>query len=130
MNFRKNFSFKCHRDETSKKIYSVNDVSFHPVHGTFTTAGSDGYVHIWDKDRRQRLKAFNKLNGTVSCTAFNHDGSILAYAVSYDWSKVSLYIGASVHFTENIFKGYKFASDTNKIYLHAVGDAAKPGAKK
>lgn len=36
----KNFTFKCHRDNND--IYSVNDIRFHPVHGTFVTAGSDG----------------------------------------------------------------------------------------
>lgn len=36
----KNFTFKCHRDNND--IYSVNDIKFHPVHGTFVTAGSDG----------------------------------------------------------------------------------------
>lgn len=36
----KNFTFKCHRDNND--IYAVNDIKFHPVHGTFVTAGSDG----------------------------------------------------------------------------------------
>ncbi|KAI7896407.1 WD40-repeat-containing domain protein [Mucor mucedo] len=108
----KNFSFKCHRDE-AKNIYSVNDISFHPVYGTFSTAGSDGSVNIWDKDRKQRLKEYPKVNGTISCTAFNRNGSILAYAVSYDWSK-----------------GYKYASNVNKIYLHAVKEDVNPGSLK
>ncbi len=40
-----NFSFKCHRrDQTPSAkdqslVYSVNDISFHPVHGTFSTCG-------------------------------------------------------------------------------------------
>ena len=36
----KNFTFKCHRDGSD--VYPVNDISFHPQHGTFVTAGSDG----------------------------------------------------------------------------------------
>lgn len=36
----KNFTFKCHRENTD--IYAVNSIEFHPVHGTFVTAGSDG----------------------------------------------------------------------------------------
>ena len=28
----------------------------------------------------------------ISACAFNHNGQIFAYAVSYDWSKVNLYI--------------------------------------
>ncbi|KAI7898471.1 WD40-repeat-containing domain protein [Cokeromyces recurvatus] len=102
----KNFSFKCHRDD-AKNVYAVNDISFHPVHGTFSTCGADGTVSFWDKDSKQRLKPFPKSNGQIACTAFNRNGSIFAYAVSYDWSK-----------------GYKQAlpSNTNKIYLHAVRD--------
>jgi mRNA export factor len=80
-------------------------VSFHPVHGTFTTAGSDGYVNIWDKDKRQRLKAYSKVNGTVSSTAFNHDGTILAYAISYDWSKVNFHCYIKRLLNEVFFSG-------------------------
>lgn len=83
----KNFSFKCHRDD-AKNIFSVNDISFHPVHGTFSTAGSDGTVSFWDKDSKQRLKPFPKSNGQIVATAFNRNGTIFAYAVGYDWSKV------------------------------------------
>ncbi|GJU63558.1 protein RAE1 [Tanacetum coccineum] len=57
----KNFTFKCHRE--GNDIYSVNSLSFHPVHHTFATAGSDGAFNFWDKDSKQRLK------------------------VCYDWSK-------------------------------------------
>jgi mRNA export factor len=110
---RQNFSFKCHRKEqnpTQKDqtlVFSVNDINFHPVHGTFSTAGSDGTVNFWDKDARTRLKseplylkesslfdlngglaaAFDTAPGPITCTAFNRTGNIFAYAVSYDWSK-------------------------------------------
>ena len=50
----KNFTFKCHREQAD--IYSVNDIKFHPVHGTFVTCGSDGVFNFWDKDSKQRLK--------------------------------------------------------------------------
>jgi hypothetical protein len=33
----KNFTFKCHRDNND--IYAVNSIVFHPVFGTFATAG-------------------------------------------------------------------------------------------
>eukprot|EP00899_Mesostigma_viride_P024479 jgi/Mesvir1/5215/Mv15345-RA.1 len=81
----KNFTFKCHRDNND--IYSVNSLSFHPTHGTFATTGSDGAYNFWDKDSKQRLKAFNRCNAPIPASCFNHDGSIFAYAVSYDWSK-------------------------------------------
>ncbi|CAO3617175.1 unnamed protein product [Cunninghamella echinulata] len=111
----KNFSFKCHRDE-AKNVFSVNSIDFHPTYGTFTTAGADGTVSFWDKDSKQRLKAFNNVNGTIPCTTFNRNGTIFAYAVSYDWTK-----------------GYKFANPApHKIFLHAVRDEdIKPrGPKK
>ncbi|KAG9237550.1 WD40-repeat-containing domain protein [Amylocarpus encephaloides] len=85
-----NFSFKCHRDPAQNNmtnVYSVNSISFHPVHGTFSTAGSDGTFHFWDGVAKHRLKGYPTTGGTIPATAFNSDGSIFAYAVSYDWSK-------------------------------------------
>lgn len=118
-----NFSFKCHRqqDPTQRdvaKVYSVNAISFHPVHGTFSTAGSDGTFHFWDKDAKHRLKGYPEVGGSITATAFNSTGNIFAYAVSYDWSK-----------------GYSFNTTTQpcKIKLHPIiGDECKPrpGGKK
>lgn len=85
-----NFSFKCHRDSPSSNVtnvYAVNDISFHPVHGTFSTAGSDGTFHFWDKDAKHRLKGYPNVGGPITATTFNRNGNIFAYAVSYDWSK-------------------------------------------
>ncbi|KAI7897548.1 WD40-repeat-containing domain protein [Cokeromyces recurvatus] len=111
----KSFSFKCHRDET-KNVYAVNDISFHPTYGTFSTAGADGTISFWDKDSKQRLKTLPKSTGTISCTAFNRTGNIFAYAASYDWTK-----------------GYKFQAtegQVNKLMLHAVKDVEiKPRPK-
>ncbi|KIY72387.1 Poly(A)+ RNA export protein [Cylindrobasidium torrendii FP15055 ss-10] len=108
-----NFSFKCHRKDNianSKDqglVFAVNDISFHPVHGTFSTCGSDGTIHFWDKDARTRLKSFDAAAGPIACTGFNHNGNIFAYAVSYDWSK-----GHS-----GMTPGHP-----NKIMLHACKD--------
>ncbi|KAG9010988.1 hypothetical protein FRB94_009034 [Tulasnella sp. JGI-2019a] len=87
-----NFSFKCHRKDAANSkdgtsVYSVNAISFHLQHGTFSTSGSDGVVYFWDKDSKTRLKTFDAAPGPIACTAFNRTGSIFAYAVSYDWSK-------------------------------------------
>ncbi|ODV95329.1 hypothetical protein PACTADRAFT_50064 [Pachysolen tannophilus NRRL Y-2460] len=83
------FSFKCHRDIKQREsiIYSLNSISFHPIYGTFCTASSDGTFNFWDKDARHRLKGFPNCKATISTTAFNRNGSIFAYALSYDWSK-------------------------------------------
>ncbi|CAE6394235.1 unnamed protein product [Rhizoctonia solani] len=87
-----NFSFRCHRKDqglskNNTQIFSVNDISFHPVHGTFSTAGADGVVSFWDGDSKTRLKSLDAASGPISCTAFNRTGSLLAYAVSYEWSQ-------------------------------------------
>ncbi|KAH9945304.1 Poly(A)+ RNA export protein [Epithele typhae] len=88
-----NFSFKCHRRDQSPTtkdqslVYAVNDISFHPIHGTFSTCGADGTINFWDKDARTRLKSFDPAPGPVPCAAFNRSGTIFAYALAYDWSK-------------------------------------------
>jgi mRNA export factor len=113
-----NFSFKCHRGNpvnNASNVYAVNAISFHPVHGTFSTAGSDGTFHFWDKDAKHRLKGYPEVGGSISATDFNRTGSIFAYAVSYDWSK-----------------GYQFNNQQYpcKIMLHSVqGDECKPRPK-
>lgn len=115
-----NFSFKCHRqtsqsDRNVSNVFAVNAISFHPQHGTFSTAGSDGTFHFWDKDAKHRLKGYPEVGGTISATSFNRTGNIFAYAVSYDWSK-----------------GYQFNTPQypNKIMLHPVaGDECKPRPK-
>ncbi|THH18128.1 hypothetical protein EW146_g2802 [Bondarzewia mesenterica] len=107
-----NFSFKCHRrDQGPTKdqslVYAVNDITFHPVHGTFSTCGSDGTINFWDKDARSRLKTFDPCPAPISATAFNRNGTIFAYAISYDWSK-----------------GHSGATPgtPNKVMLHATKD--------
>ncbi|EAA31842.1 Poly(A)+ RNA export protein [Neurospora crassa] len=110
-----NFSFKCHRDPAqgnTTAVHAVNDISFHPQHGTFSTAGSDGTFHFWDKDAKHRLKGYPNVGGSITSTTFNKTGSIFAYAISYDWSK-----------------GYQGNSPTypTKVMLHPVQqDECKP----
>ncbi|CAI7805515.1 unnamed protein product [Closterium sp. NIES-54] len=110
---QKNFTFKCHRD--GNDIYAVNSIDFHPQFGTFATTGSDGAYNFWDKDSKQRLKAMQRCSLPISCSAFNHDGTIFGYAVSYDWSK-----GAENH---------NPAVNKNYILLHATQESERsPGA--
>lgn len=89
---KSDFAFKCHRDADNNVIYPINSISFHEKYGTFATAGGDGGFNFWDKDNKQRLKQFSRLNQPITATAFSTDGNIFAYAVGYDWSK-----GASHH---------------------------------
>jgi len=108
-----NFSFRCHRRDAAPNakdqslVFAVNDISFHPVHGTFSTCGADGTVHFWDGGARTRLKSMDPAIGPISATAFNRAGTIFAYAASYDWSK-----GHS-----GMTPGHP-----NKIMLHACKD--------
>ena len=99
------FAFKCHRDEnTTKLIYAVNSVDCHPNHtkfgSVFATGGSDGVITTWDKDQKQRItpnvnnpfayltRLQDKQQKTpVTDMKFSPDGNLLAYAISYDWSK-------------------------------------------
>lgn len=95
-------------------IFSVNSIEFHPQFGTFVTAGSDGTYNFWDKDSKQRLKAMQKCQygpdpAPIPCGAFNSDGSIYAYAVSYDWSRG--------------FQAYNPAQMPAAIMLHATQEA-------
>jgi len=112
----KNFTFKCHREEGGQDIYAVNSMCFHPTQGTFVTTGADGTFNFWDKENKQRLKAMSKCKAPIPCAAFNHDGTILSYALSYDWHK-----GAAAH---------NPAAAINKIFLHAVQDSEVKQRKK
>lgn len=107
----KGFSFKCHRETksaTETLVYPVNSIAFHPTFGTFATAGSDGTIHIWDKDQRHRLSKYAPVGGTIPACTFNRNGTIFAYAVSYDWSR-----------------GHQFNQQSlpNGVKLHAVAES-------
>ncbi|WAR24901.1 RAEL1-like protein [Mya arenaria] len=90
-NPKDNFTFKCHRangtSSNMQDIYAVNDISFHPVHGTLATVGSDGRFSFWDKDARIKLKTSEQFDQPLTACNFNPQGNIFAYATSYDWSK-------------------------------------------
>jgi mRNA export factor len=53
------------------------------------TCGSDGTFAFWDKDSKSRVKAFERIpvRGPITCGKFSADGSMFAYAQSYDWHK-------------------------------------------
>ncbi|XP_022901346.1 protein Rae1-like [Onthophagus taurus] len=77
-----NFVFKCHSSQP------VNNLAFHPVHGTLATVGFDGAFNFWNKDTRTALKTNWKALPKQSITrcAFNHDGQIFAYTADDKWS--------------------------------------------
>jgi len=89
------FAFKCHRDASS--IYPINAVDVHPVpefQTVFATAGSDGVVCFWDRDKRHRTREMRVTSvygaaGAVPVTAarWSPAGDLFAYAMGYDWAK-------------------------------------------
>lgn len=117
-NPKDNFTFKCHRSNGAvngfQDIYAVNDIAFHPVHGTLATVGSDGRYSFWDKDARTKLKTSEPCEQAITKCAFNKDGQIFAYSVSYDWSK-----GHEFHNTQK----------KNQIFLRPCFDELKPRQK-
>uniref|UniRef100_A0A8C3AC25 Rae1 protein homolog n=1 Tax=Cyclopterus lumpus TaxID=8103 RepID=A0A8C3AC25_CYCLU len=115
-----NFTFKCHRSNgtntaTPQDIYAVNAISFHPVHGTLATVGSDGRFSFWDKDARTKLKTSEQLDQPITACCFNSNGNIFAYASSYDWSK-----------------GHEYYNPQKKnyIFLRNAAEELKPRNKK
>lgn len=109
-----NFTFKCHRvngQSGYQDIYAVNDIAFHPVHGTLATVGSDGTFSFWDKDARTKLKSSETMEQSITKCCFNANGQIFAYAVGYDWSK-----------------GHEYYNPSKKtyIYLRPCFDELKP----
>lgn len=97
-NPKDNFTFKCHRvngTQGYQDIYAVNDIAFHPIHGTLATVGSDGTFSFWDKDARTKLKSSETMDQSITKCCFNANGQIFAYAVGYDWSKGHEYYNAA-----------------------------------
>lgn len=84
---KRKYAFKCHRNKDAmtgiEVIYPVNAISFHSVHNTFATGGSDGYVNIWDGFNKKRLCQFHKYPTSISSLAFSPDGAYLAIATSF-----------------------------------------------
>ena len=115
-----NFTFKCHRSVVTgagqtQDIFAVNDIAFHPVHGTLSTVGSDGRYYFWDKDARTKLKHSEALEQPITSCCFNNSGAVFAYSVSYDWSK-----------------GHEHYSPAKKnyIFLRQASEDLKPRKKK
>ncbi|XBW37832.1 hypothetical protein QEN19_003407 [Hanseniaspora menglaensis] len=101
------FTFKCHRQNVrtfnpmnlnnstlgtvpsgykGAFAYAVNSVLIHPIYGTLATSGSDGVTSFWNAELRHRIKGLQCLNYPISASAFNTQGNLLAYTLSYDWS--------------------------------------------
>ncbi|KAI0564583.1 WD40 repeat containing protein [Gracilaria domingensis] len=87
---KQNYSFYCHKDKQGT-LNAVNAIRFHYKSGAFCTAGSDGMLHFWDKDRKDRasMRRFQRMGQAICDMDFSSDGSMYAYAVGYDWMQGS-----------------------------------------
>ncbi|CAG2176365.1 unnamed protein product [Oppiella nova] len=118
INPKDNFTFKCHRSNGTNNgfqdIFAVNDICFHPHHGTLATVGSDGRFSYWDKDARTKLKTSEQLEQPITKGCFSSRGELFAYAVSYDWSK-----------------GHEYYNPQKKnyIFLHPCYEDLRPRTK-
>lgn len=115
-----NFTFKCHRSTVQRTgqtqdIFAVNDIAFHPTHGTLATVGSDGKYSFWDKDARTKLKTSDAMELPIVACDFNYNGNLFAYAVSYDWSK------GHEHYNPQ---------KKNYIFMRPAAEELKPRQKK
>lgn len=85
------YAFKCHRTKTPEGIdqaYPVNELTFHPVHGTFASGGGDGMINVWDGRNKKRLCQFHKYPTSIASIDFSRDGSLMAIASSYTFEEL------------------------------------------
>ena len=67
-------------------MYSVNGFAFNKRFNTFVSYGADGHFYTWNKDNKSKYKTSKKFPSPITAGDFNFDGTLLAYAVGYDWS--------------------------------------------
>ncbi|KAL1839785.1 hypothetical protein VTJ49DRAFT_1159 [Mycothermus thermophilus] len=81
------YAFKCHRQAAPEDegggdvVYPVNALAFHPVHGTFASAGGDGTVALWDAEAKRRMRQYQRFPESVAALGFSGDGRLLAVGV-------------------------------------------------
>lgn len=68
-------------------MWAVNGFTFNQKYNTFASFGADGTIVTWNKDNKSKLRASSDFGQPIVCADFSEDGSFLAYAIGYDWSK-------------------------------------------
>jgi mRNA export factor len=71
------------------------------------TAGSEGSIIFWDYNVKNKIRTFNCAQIPITAAKMSHDGSMLAYAMGYDFSKGP--------------DGYS-ANLQNKLCIHIIPD--------
>ncbi|WFD29894.1 mitotic spindle checkpoint protein Bub3 [Malassezia sp. CBS 17886] len=75
------YAFKCHRKEVDgvDVVYPIHAMAFHPIYGTFATAGGDAHCALWDPVAKKRIRQY-ALPSPLSAAAFSADGALFAVA--------------------------------------------------
>ena len=90
----KKFAFKCHRfsDKQSQTdlVYPINSIAFNKGNNTLFTAGSDGYLCMWNWQKRKRIKQFPRFEDdhgntqSIVKTDISFDNKLIGIATSDD----------------------------------------------
>ncbi|ABN65317.2 cell cycle arrest protein [Scheffersomyces stipitis CBS 6054] len=90
----KRFTFKCHRSHDkvtgADLVYPVNSIAFNKTYGTLFTAGSDGFVYLWDLEKRKRMRAYPQFlseedeHESIARIRLNYNDSLVGVATSDD----------------------------------------------
>ncbi|WVN86826.1 uncharacterized protein L203_101999 [Cryptococcus depauperatus CBS 7841] len=80
------YAFRAHRQNVDGTdcLYPINALAYHPIHNTFVSGGSDGYVSVWDHNAKKRMKLYPKYLAPISALVFSPDGTKLAIGASYE----------------------------------------------
>lgn len=75
------YAFKCHRREVDgvDVVYPVNAMAFHPIYGTFASAGGDAHLALWDPVAKKRIRQF-AFPSPLSAVTFNAAGDLMVIA--------------------------------------------------
>ena len=80
-------TFKSNKQEEggSTILYPINSVGFNPVNDKwFMTAGSDGGMHFWDYEAKNKIKTLN-YGMPICCAKVSPKGEMIAIALGNDW---------------------------------------------
>ncbi|KMZ62908.1 Mitotic checkpoint protein BUB3.3 [Zostera marina] len=101
------YAFRCHPKEKNGKHYlaSINDIASHPCSDIVVTGDSEGYVIIWDIQRRRYLFEFPRYANSIASVSYNHNGNLFAVASSYTYNteaQVEVSPQIFIHQTNNL----------------------------
>jgi cell cycle arrest protein BUB3 len=71
---------------------------FHPIYGTFSTEGCNGYANIGVGNNKKHLYQYSKYPTSIASLSFSRDGRLLAVASSYTFEE-----GDNLHEPDAIF---------------------------